>query len=295
MTAMERVRDKTAIILVGGAMKSIHGAGFLYAYAARLGLPSPDIIIGTSGDAGTVAYFCAGQLEAIKRIWLKLLSTPKFISLWRLWRIMDVDYLIDVVFKTQEPLDTNALRRSSIDWYIPITDFDTGKTLYISKRDSIDPFETLRAAKAIPILFGKKILLAPHRYIDGELGPILQDHVEKALSLGATKIVVLNHTEQWTRLNSLPIRLYAYLCERGMQDAIMRDISTDVTAYHSSAAQVILLSPTNLPCGTVTHNPQKLEAAFLKGAEDAERLAGDIRKLFERNVANVAPLSSVMK
>lgn len=262
-------------------MKSAHGAGFLYALATELGVQRPDIMIGSSGDAGNVLYYCAGQWEEMKQIWVDLLWTPKFISLWRFWRVMNVDYLIDVVFKQQQPLDIKKVEASPIHWCIPLTDFDTGRRFYTCAKDRLDPFEILRAAKAIPILFGKKVPLAHGRYIDGEIGPILQDHLDHALSLGARNIVIINHTASWTRKNSLPLRIYSYLCSRGMRGAIIRDISVDVKAFHASNAHILFLSPTKLPCGSATHNKEKIKATFERGVQDALALKDELHALFQ--------------
>jgi hypothetical protein len=273
-------REKTAVILTGSAMRSAHGAGFLYALATELGITQPDIMIGSSGNAGNVLYYCAGEYEQMKRIWTEILWTPKFISLWRFWRMMNVDYLIDTVFKRLEPLDTEKLKATPIQWHIPVSDFDTGKTRYVSANDNVDPFELLRAAKAIPILFGKKVSLAYGRYIDGELGPILQDHVEHALSLGAKNIVIVNHCLGWTREGAIPVRLYARITPPGMHDAIIRDISTDVTAYSAPHANILLVSPGSLPCNSSTHDKRKLQATFDRGFQDALEHAGELRTLF---------------
>ena len=43
-------------------MRSAHGAGFLYALAMRLGITAPDVMVGSSDDAGNVPYFSAGLL-----------------------------------------------------------------------------------------------------------------------------------------------------------------------------------------------------------------------------------------
>src|SRR3989338_10270539 len=115
-------RDLTAIVCSGGGMRSAHGAGFLYALATQLGLTAPDVMVGSSGDAGNVLYFSAGQYESLKRIWTELLSTPKFISPLRFWRVMDINYLVDTVFKEQERLDTDALGLSAIRWFVSIED-----------------------------------------------------------------------------------------------------------------------------------------------------------------------------
>src|SRR2546430_2459745 len=101
----------------------------------------PDIMIASSGDAGNTFYYCADQCERMKNVWFERLSTPKFISLWRFWRVMDVDYLIDVVFKQQEPLDVERVRSSAIQWFIPLKNFDTGETKYVCAADQFDPLE----------------------------------------------------------------------------------------------------------------------------------------------------------
>jgi predicted patatin/cPLA2 family phospholipase len=273
-------RGKTAIIMTGSAMRSSHGAGFLYALAIQLGITQPDIMIGSSGDAGNVLYYSANQPEQMKRIWTEILWTSKFVSFWRFWRIMDVDYLIDTVFRQLEPLDVEKLQTTPIQWFVPVSDFDTGKTRYIGASDDVDPFELLRAAKAIPILFGKKVPLAHGRYIDGELGPILQDHLEYALSRGARNIVIVNHCVGWTRDNSIAVRLYAHLTPPGMRDAIIRDITHDVTAYSAPHAKILLVSPQNLPCNSATHKKEKIRATFDRGVADALALKDELRKLF---------------
>ncbi len=137
-------------------MRSAHGGGFLYALGAKLGITAPDIMVGSSGDAANIAYFSTGQYENIKRIWENELSTHRFISPLRFWRLMDIGYLVDTVFRQREPLDVPKLRSSAIRWFVPITDFETGLTRYVSAEDNMDVFEMLRASAAIPILFGKK-------------------------------------------------------------------------------------------------------------------------------------------
>ena len=92
---------KTAIICAGGGMRSAHGGGFLYALGTQLNI-RPDIIVASSGNAGNAIYFCAEQFDDLKNIWLERLSTSKFISFLRPFRVMDIDYLVDEVFKKQD-------------------------------------------------------------------------------------------------------------------------------------------------------------------------------------------------
>ena len=279
-------RDLTAIVCSGGGMRSAHGAGFLYALATKLGITNPDTMIGSSGDAGNVLYFSAGQCEGMKRIWTELLSTPRFISPLRFWRVMDINYLVDAVFKKQERLDTDALDRTSIRWFVSMEDFDTGRTRYVSAADALDPFEVLRATTALPIFFGAKVPIAGKRYMDGELGPILQDHVTQALRQGVRRILVVNHTSPWTAVSRAILKGYAAHMPQGMHDAIIRDISTNVFAMKAPGAHVIAVAPQNLPAGLLTRDQKKLRKTFDQGVQDALSIEKELRSLFSPSSAS---------
>ena len=270
----------TAIVCSGGGMRSAHGAGFLYALATQLGITAPDVMIGSSGDAGNVLYFSSGQYASMKRIWTELLSTPRFISPLRFWRIMDIQYLVDRVFKEQEPLDTQALNHTTIRWFVPIEDFDAGHTRYVSAEDALDPFEILRATTAASIVSGKKIPIAGKRYVDGELDPILQDHVTQAVRQGVRRILVVNHTSPWTAVRRAIFKGYAAYTPHSMHDAIVRDISTNVFAMSAPGAAVIVVAPQNLPAGYLTRNQKKLQRTFDQGVTDAISIGKELRELF---------------
>lgn len=275
-------KDLTAIVCSGGGMRSAHGAGFLYTLATKFGITAPDIMLGSSGDAGNVFYFSAGQYEGMKRIWTQLLSTPKFISPLRFWRVMDIDYLVDTVFKKQEPLNVDKLQQSVVRWVVPISNFDTGRTRYVSATDAFDPFEILRATSALPVFFGKKIPIDESRYTDGELGPTLQDHVTHVLRQGAKKILLINHSYPLSFVSRALVKEYAAHIPRGMHDAVIRDISTNVFQMTAPDATVIAVVPKNLPAGKLTRNQQKLRHTFERGVEDALAIEKELRNLFQK-------------
>ena len=237
---------KTAIILVGGGMRCAHGSGFLYALATKLHTRAPDIMIGASGDAGNVAYFCAGQSEENRHIWRDLLSTSKFISFWRFSRIMDIDYLIDTVFKQQAPLNTTDLIGSTIQWRIPVTDAETQAVRYVGVEDKLNIFETLRASKAIPFLYRKKVRLGDRFYIDGAYKSTAEQHIAHARSLGAERIVIVQH---------------------------------HASHFHTSDPNIFTINQTHLPCGVATRNQTRLRATFDLGVEDALAHREELRTL----------------
>lgn len=100
-----------------------------------------------------MSYYVAQQYESIRNIRINLLSTKKFINPRRVHKIIDIDYLIDDIFKKQDPLDVHAIYQSSITYAISMTDVETGIVEYLSNKDSIDIFEIMRATKAMPFFY----------------------------------------------------------------------------------------------------------------------------------------------
>ncbi len=173
-------------------MSSSYGAGATSALVKEFHLTKPDIVITGSGGAGTMAYFVAGQYDLITKIWTNLLSTRKFINPIRFWRVMDVDYLIDNVFKKQASLDVGKVSSSNIKYLISATNLRTGKIEYFSNNNHDDIFEALRATKAVPIIFNKKIMIQGEKYCDTSLSAEVGSHVMKAVEMGATDILVID-------------------------------------------------------------------------------------------------------
>jgi predicted acylesterase/phospholipase RssA len=272
-------RQKTAIVMAGGGMRSAHGAGFLYALGTEVRADLPDMVVGSSGNAGNVLYFAAGQYDSIRRIWLELLSTRKFISLWRFWRMMDVDYVVDQVLKRQEPLDVETLAKGRVQYFIPITDARTGIARYISKQDHIDPFEALRITKALPVFFGKRFNIFGSMYMDGELGQTIGGHVQCAIRNGAKRILVINDAH-WTHTGRIAMELYAKLMPHGLAQAIRRDIFLNAVCVAAPGIEIVCVSPSILPANVSTRDEGKLRETFHRGVIDALAMEEELRRLF---------------
>ncbi|KKW19897.1 MAG: hypothetical protein UY63_C0005G0080 [Parcubacteria group bacterium GW2011_GWA2_51_10] len=232
-------KDRIAIVCSGGGMRCAYTGGALVALAREKELTSPDFIIASSGSAAFALYYLAGQLDAIQDIATYLLSTPKFISFLRPWKIMDIDYLIDVVFKEQRPLDVKKLQQAHSDYFIGVTESGSRRAHYISKSAHVNEFELLRATKAIPILYNGSASLFGKRYIDGAVSISFEDSINKAFELGATKIIGIDNRSQIRlRCGKMP-------------------------------SKVALIAPYVNPAKLITRNARTLTAAFESGYSDA--------------------------
>lgn len=192
------VKDKLAIITSGGGMKCSFGAGVMLALAEEFKIKKPQILISCSGSAGTGSYYVSQQYKSIRNIWENLLSTSKLINHFRFWKIIDIDYLIDEVFRKQDPLDSGKIASSKTHYLIPALNREKGKIDYFSNRDRMDVFKAMRVTKALPIAFGlnPKVAISKSTYCDSCLTSAAKSHIEKAVELEAKKILIVDNSVQ---------------------------------------------------------------------------------------------------
>ena len=101
----------------------------------------------------------------------------------------------------------------------------------------------LRAAKAIPVLFGKKVKIDGDEDVDGAVSNTFEDTVQKAKDLGADVIIAIDVRESYKQRKFLHIT--------------------------SDSSNVIFIANTKLPVGLATRNKNRIEKAFSLGYKDA--------------------------
>lgn len=204
-------KEKVALILSGGGMSTSYSAGVLLALKRKYKI-QPDIIIACSGSAGTASYFVSDQLNTgIKKIWLKEILSPKFISRKGLFKKVDIDFLIDEILKKKAKLNIEKIKESDTTLIVPMINAKNGKLKYFSNKDKADWFEVLRAGKAIPIFYDKGVKIGRETYHDSHLTASPETHTRYAKKLGATKIISVHCADILLRLESDLIETFWFL------------------------------------------------------------------------------------
>jgi len=217
--------SKPALVVQGGGMRGIYSIGALAALADADLRDAFGAVVGSSAGAVNAAYFLAGQVEQGLRIYLDDLSTSRFINPRRLWRVVDVDHLIDDVLRRRHPLDRTALQAASADLRIVLTDAVTGAAHVVRADEAHDLYEVLRATCALPALYNKQIRIGGRRYIDG--GVVAPVPVEQAFAAGAGQaLVVMTRAFDFQQDDmSAPMRRLGVLLARGQQDFVKDNIA----------------------------------------------------------------------
>jgi predicted patatin/cPLA2 family phospholipase len=215
-------------------------------------------MIAASGSAGSAMYYLTGQYDSIQRTWTQHICSPHFLSFKRIHKIMDVDYLVDTIIRKMEPLDLDKLASIHTRYFIAVKNVSTGKARYISCREEVNIHEVLRATKALPIFYAKKVNINGQLFADSAFIITKEHSISKALELGATHILVL---EINSRINSRFQSLTGKIVSR------LRGNKPNHGSI-SNGVKIFRIGPDKNPAPAVTRNPKLLTAAFDKGYND---------------------------
>lgn len=100
----------------------------------------------SSAGAINLAYSLSGQSRDGLAIYTEDLTDSRFFAPWRLWRLVDIDFLVDVAMKCLHPLNLQALLNNAIPLLISLTNAEDGSGRFLSTHESPDQIlEGLRA------------------------------------------------------------------------------------------------------------------------------------------------------
>lgn len=181
---------KIALIIEGGGMRSVcSGAGA--AALGQLGLHDVfDEVYASSAGTMNAAYFMANQPLLGMSVYFDNCTTWSFLNPFRIWKILDVDYIVDHVVVVEKPLDVESIKGSSSRLLVSVCDSSTGENLVIDVRDTMDPVhQVFKAAMALPVLYNRSVLLGKRWCIDS--GAFAPFPLEQAFSRMCTDVLVL--------------------------------------------------------------------------------------------------------
>ncbi len=171
---------------------------------------------------------------------------------------MDVDYLVDTIIGKMEPLDLDKLASIRTRYFIAVKNVTSGKGRYISCREELNIHEVLRATKALPIFYGKKVKISGELFADSAFIITKEHGVAKAIELGATHILVIEiHSRNKTHFQAFTQKVVSKLGEQKTNQI-----------KESHGVKIFRLGPDRNPAPAVTRNPKLLTAAFDKGYND---------------------------
>lgn len=279
----------TGLVVQGGGMRGTYSMAALMALE-ECGLTGAfDHVVASSAGAINGAYFLAHQAKRAVTVYLDDISNRQFVNIFRLRRIVDIDYLVDGVLKRHKSLDVERVRNSHTVLHVIMTDYLTGQSAEITNKDEgLDFMEAMRATAALPVLYNKIVSVKGRGYVDGGVTDSVP--LFRAVELGCTDImVVLTRPPEFRRtrpnifmraIQSLFMRNYPkelrerVLCKDDQFNRTMDAIERG--RVNDTQLRLGVVSPSDLKklVSRATTQREKLLACALMARNDVRRVLG---------------------
>jgi predicted patatin/cPLA2 family phospholipase len=268
-------RRKTALIVEGGAMRGAWAAGVL-AYLHESGRRQYDAVYAASSGACSAAYFVADMWEPGLTIWRELAcNVVRKSNFLHRKPIIDLAYLVDHIMRIRVPLSVEALQKATTQFFIVLTDCDTGEPVFFRACDD-RVFAALRATASLAMATRGYEFVDGKPYADGGVADPIP--LRQAIQDGATDItVVLTHNPAF-RLKPVPRWMGKVAYPKFPQ--VARVWTARQNVYYNAALDLMNQPPVGvrirvfrplrgLPVGSFTVEPKLIAAALQLGHDEA--------------------------
>ena len=181
---------KIGLVLEGGGMRGLFSAGVLDALLELKEL-SVNGIVGVSSGALFGVNYVSKQKERAVRYNKKYADDKRYMGLhsWittgnavnKDFAFYELPYKLDV-------FDNEAFKKAETDFYVVMTNVESGKPEYVLIEDAFAQMEYLRATSALP--FASKIIeINGKKYLDGGISDSIP--IDFCESLGYDKIIAI--------------------------------------------------------------------------------------------------------
>lgn len=269
---------KRALVVEGGAMRSIYSIGILDALIKN-NYYDFDMCIGVSAGSTALASYLAGMHRRNYRVTTDYSTRKEFISKSSALKgghYMDLDWLWDYC-ETHDPLDVNRIMERGIDFYVGVTSVANGESVYIALNKN-NANDLLKASCALPIAYKTPIRVEKNLYFDGGISDPIP--VEEAIKRGATDIVVVRTRKKDFRMDSKPNKVQEFLLRnyptinRSLSNRSSRyNYSIDLLRKNHNDINILEVNPPNeFRSSRFTKDKEILEADYNLGLKFGEKL-----------------------
>ena len=193
----EHEHIRPLLVIDGGFMKGVYGAGAALAFDELAFLPVFTNFVGISSGAATLAYTLSGQSQLGSTVIIEDCTSRQFLNFWRFKNPEDTAFLQEVLEGcTGKRLETKDLVNRN--FYIGLAVFETAKPFLLQPKTREECLVGIRASISMPGAVSDTILLSGVRYVDGAS---TEPHILKKTyeTIDATHVLIITNQDKDTK------------------------------------------------------------------------------------------------
>lgn len=267
----------SALVVEGGAMRSIFSAGLLDSFLENKFNPF-DFYIGVSAGAFNLATYLAGKPKMSLRTFEDFALRKEFISYTRFVRgghLLDLDWLLDTIF-SESQMDLETVYQHKKPLYVCVTDVSTGKPIYINTSNK-NLIPVIKASTALPLLYRRFPDIDGRPMTDGGIAEGIP--VAEAIRIGAKKIMVVRSRPKTYLKQDTPVHRYIRwklrrlpMLTAAMRERVKKHKDTlDLIRNPPNGIKIMeICPPEHLTIGRFSRNRRFLLEGYEAGYQTAE-------------------------
>ena len=280
---------KKGLILEGGAMRGLFTAGIIDVFMEN-GIEF-DAAIGVSAGAAFGCNYKSRQIGRVIRYNKRFAKDPRFCSFRSLIKTGDLfgaEFCYHTIPDTLDLFDTQAYIDNPMDFYVVVTDVETGKAVYINSDEAgEDALECFRASASMPLV-SKPVEIKGKKYLDGGIADSVP--IQYFESIGYEKnVIILTQPKGYFKKPSSAAKVMKYALKE--YPNVVKTMENRHIEYNGTleyiekrekeGAVYVIRPEAPLEIGRIEHNPDNMQRVYDIGRKIGEKHLENIKNFIK--------------
>ena len=268
---------KAGLVVEGGGMRGVYSSGVLDFFIEK------DLFFennyGVSAGACHLCSYLAKQYKRAFRVNVDYLNDKRYCSVHSLLKtgnLFGAEMLYDIIPNEFDLFDYDTYNKNESNFYVVITDINTGKPEYVKIGDLKKDIIYVRASSSLPLL-AQNVKINDKEYLDGGISDSIP--IKKSIADGNKKNVVIltrDSTYRKGKNSLMPIiklkyKKYPNFVKSMADRYIVYNEILDFIKELEDNGDVFVIRPKKpVNIGRTEKNREKLEALYNDGYNDAK-------------------------
>ena len=276
---------KAGLVVEGGGMRGVYSSGVLDFFIEK------DLFFennyGVSAGACHLCSYLAKQYKRAFRVNVDYLNDKRYCSVHSLLKtgnLFGAEMLYDIIPNELDLFDYDTYNKNESNFYVVITDINTGKPEYVKIGDLKKDIIYVRASSSLPLL-AQNVKINDKEYLDGGISDSIP--IKKSIADGNKKNVVIltrDSTYRKGKNSLMPIiklkyKKYPNFVKSMADRYIVYNEILDFIKELEDNGDVFVIRPKKpVNIGRTEKNREKLEALYNDGYNDAKACYEELLK-----------------
>ena len=268
---------KAGLVVEGGGMRGVYSSGVLDFFIEK------DLFFennyGVSAGACHLCSYLAKQYKRAFRVNVDYLNDKRYCSVHSLLKtgnLFGAEMLYDIIPNELDLFDYDTYNKNESNFYVVITDINTGKPEYVKIGDLKKDIIYVRASSSLPLL-AQNVKINDKEYLDGGISDSIP--IKKSIADGNKKNVVIltrDSTYRKGKNSLMPIiklkyKKYPNFVKSMADRYIVYNEILDFIKELEDNGDVFVIRPKKpVNIGRTEKNREKLESLYNDGYNDAK-------------------------